>query len=79
MIFLGTLTLLLVTAGDLHVVVDPIGYRLRAEKVCVLRQPIVGWDSPDMWQPGLSPRLVPRPWFRGLQQPSGRPHLCRRR
>ena len=46
-------TLLLAAAGDLHVVVDPIGYRVRAEKVCVLRQPIEGWDSPDSWQPGL--------------------------
>jgi hypothetical protein len=46
-------TLLLAAAGDPHVVVDAIGYRIRAEKVCVLRQAIGGWDSPDSWQPGL--------------------------
>ena len=46
-------TLLLAAAGDPHVVVDAIGYRVRGEKVCVLRQALTGWDSPDSWQPGL--------------------------
>ena len=45
--------LLTMAGGDPHVVVDPIGYRVRGEKVCVLRQPLSGWDAPDGWQPGV--------------------------
>lgn len=45
-------TLLMAMTGDPHVVVDAIGYRIHAEKVCVLRQAMVGHDSPDSWQPG---------------------------
>ena len=44
-------TLLMATTGDPHVVVDAIGYRIHAEKVCVLRQPMTGHDAPDPWQP----------------------------